>query len=443
MSTPKADKIIEAVFKAGIVGAGGAGFPTHVKLQCRADVVIANGVECEPLLYHDKHVMEDRASKVIYGLKLAMRATKAQRGLIALKKKYKKAAQALDRALKKADKISLFWMNDYYPAGDEQEIVRAVTGKTVPPASIPIVVGAVVSNVTTLAQVSESLDDKPVVSRMISLVGNIPSPVTIEVPLGMSIADLLAQTGNEIDATQKILGGGVMMGTLENLTGTIKKTTTGLIILPAAHPRLKEFSVSINTMKKQALSACCQCQSCQDICPRFLLGHPISPHKSMRSFVETGNLPPSALLCCECGLCTSLVTCPMGISPRKVHQHFKSSFAAAAHAPSPSWQLQAEHPHRQFRRISSQRLKEKLDLVAYDHEPVRFTGKLQPTNLKIYLKQHIGISANPVVSPHQKVQKGMLLGKITADSVGANVHCPISGEVQTVDQETITIMKAS
>lgn len=433
-------KIVDAVCNAGIVGAGGAGFPTHIKLAAKADIVIANGVECEPLLYHDKHVMEDYPDKLIAGLKAALETTGATEGVIAIKKKYKKAEDSINTVLRRQRKysIGIFHMDDYYPAGDEQEIVREVTGKTVPPGQIPLAVGAVVSNVTTLCQVADALEGTPVTDRLLSIVGDTPKPCTISVPLGMDIGELLTATGNALPADKKIFSGGLMMGQEISPRETVTKTLTGLIILPADHFRFQEYQISLNQMKRRSLSACCQCQACMDICPRYLLGHPLSPHKNMRSLVNAGGFPQSASLCCECGLCTALVACPMGLSPRRVNQHIKGELAKQQQKGQP-FVMGPEHPLRAMRRISSHRLKDKLQVLQYDVEPERYTASLPSTRLKISLKQHIGIPSRTEFSRGDSVKKGDVIGAIKKDKVGANVHASADGIIDEVTDTFVAI----
>lgn len=432
-------EIIKAVYNAGIVGAGGAGFPTHVKLKAKADVVIGNGVECEPLLYHDKHLMEDKAGLVLKGMRLAMTATGASRGFIAVKKKYQKAIAALQKVIKPKENITVFFMPDYYPAGDEQEIVREVTGKRVPPGKIPLSVGVVVSNVTTLSQIALSIQGKPVINRNISIVGEVLNPCTVSVPIGISVQEVLLKTGNDIDESKRILSGGIMMGKIIQKSEPITKTTTALVVLAASHPRFNEFDETLVTIKKKAISVCCQCQSCMDICPRFLLGHPLSPNKNMRSFIALGFVPSSAALCCECGLCTYLVACPMNISPRRIHQIKKNDMMQKGIKPITDWVMKDEHPLRTSRRISSKRLKKKLGILNLDLEPKRFKGRFRPKSLKISLKQHIGKIAEPTIKVGEKVKKGSLIGKIDKNVVGSNLHSPINGIIDKIDSQYITI----
>ena len=152
--------IVGRVRDAGVVGAGGAGFPTHVKLNARVDTVIGNGAACEPLLTCDQGIMAARAAEVVAGLRLAMEATGATTGIIALKAEYRDAVTALRRELSRTSpgpQIRLHFLAPVYPAGDEHVLVYEVTRRLVPEAGIPLNVGVVVQNVGTLTQIAAAV----------------------------------------------------------------------------------------------------------------------------------------------------------------------------------------------------------------------------------------------------------------------------------------------
>lgn len=174
---------IAAVKAAGIVGEGGAGFPAHVKYAADADTVIANGCECEPLLHTDQHHMLHHANEIVRAFSELMQATGAKRGVIALKKKYKEATKILTDAIGNRP-IELALLPNFYPAGDEQTLVREVTGRSVPPLGLPLMVGAVVANVGTLVSVAHALDGKPVTHKFLTVTGEVKKPGIVCVPIG-------------------------------------------------------------------------------------------------------------------------------------------------------------------------------------------------------------------------------------------------------------------
>ena len=156
----KSEDIIKKIEDGGVVGSGGAGFPTHVKYKTKAETVIVNMAECEPLLRVDQQLAERNAEDVIKGLGCAMEAVSAKEGIIAVKEKYHKAIDKLRPLLKAGMRIE--YLKDIYPAGDEFMTIKMTTGKTVPPGSIPISIATVVSNVQTLINVANAVEDKPV-----------------------------------------------------------------------------------------------------------------------------------------------------------------------------------------------------------------------------------------------------------------------------------------
>lgn len=176
--------IVEQVRAAGVVGAGGAGFPTHVKLGAKAEYVIANGAECEPLLRVDQLLMQRRADRVVRGMELAMQATGAKKGVIATKAHYEGAVKALRAALGNRNDSPLHLMDSYYPSGDEKTIIYEVTGRVVPSARLPADVGCVVSNVATLCNIADAVEGRPVVDKDVTVGGDVPHPLTVTVPVG-------------------------------------------------------------------------------------------------------------------------------------------------------------------------------------------------------------------------------------------------------------------
>jgi Na+-translocating ferredoxin:NAD+ oxidoreductase RnfC subunit len=227
--------LIELVRNAGVVGAGGGGFPTHVKLSGKADTVIANGAECEPLLHKDAAVMERESAEVVAGVLAAMGDVGAERGIVGIKKKNSRAVDAISAACT-GTAVSVHLLGDYYPAGDEYDLVHETTGRLIPPAGIPLNVGAVVCNVETFANISRAEAGAPVTQKTITLAGAVRNPVTLTVPVGTPYSDILDAAGGLTTDDPILCLGGLMMGlTTDNLDTPIIKTSTGAIVLPRAH----------------------------------------------------------------------------------------------------------------------------------------------------------------------------------------------------------------
>ncbi|MCX8107960.1 MAG: SLBB domain-containing protein, partial [Verrucomicrobiae bacterium] len=305
--------LAEKVRLAGVVGAGGGGFPTHIKLMSKAEIVIGNGAECEPLLHKDAAVMEHSAGAVVRGIMLAMESVQAGTGVIAIKAKNKHAVEAITAACR-GTPVKVQLLGDYYPAGDEYDLVFNVTGRLVPPAGIPLHVGVVVMNVETLLNVAAAAENRPVIRKMITVAGAVKNPLTLAVPIGMRWKDAIALAGGPTTDDPVLCIGGLMMGeTTDNLDAPITKTATGAVVLPRTHQVIKRKLVTPENQNRIGKSACDQCRYCTEFCPRFLLGYTVEPHRVMRSlaFTAAGTAfwEQYAALCCACGLCT-LYACP-------------------------------------------------------------------------------------------------------------------------------------
>jgi cobalamin reductase len=188
------DNLLKLVCDAGVVGEGGAGFPAHVKYDTRVDTVIANGCECEPLLYTDQHIMHRHSSDIVRAVQALVEVTGAERGVIAIKHKYSEAARRFTQAMAGTD-LELAELDNFYPAGDEFVLVHEVTGKTIPPLGLPKDVGAVVANVGTLVNVKRALENVPVTRKVVTVTGEVAEPAVIEVPIGTPVAACIDRCG--------------------------------------------------------------------------------------------------------------------------------------------------------------------------------------------------------------------------------------------------------
>lgn len=436
-------KYIERVEDAGVVGAGGAGFPAHIKLNNKADVVIANGTECEPLLRVDQQLMETYPEKLIEGLRIAMKITNAERGVICLKEKYHKAQEILKGVIGSNRNISLHLTGNYYPAGDEQQIVYEVTGKVVPLGGIPIDTGAVVSNVSTLLNITAAADNIPVTGRFVTVAGAVKNPVTLNVPIGTPIKKLVEIAGG-LDSSRGytlILGGPVMGKVEENWMTPVTKTLGGIIVLPSDHSLITKKTSSLEKDARLAKSLCCQCNYCTQLCPRNALGLGVEPHKVMRAtgYGRAAAIGDAGTVfgCCDCGLCT-YYACNMGLSPGRMVSLIKSGLIKKGVKPHKKIPMEVSDS-REYRKVPVKRFLERLGLGQYDIAAPINTEILKVEEVKIPLKQHIGIPAVPSVNKGDLVQQGDLIGKLEQGKVSANIHASIAGEVISVSDEYIEI----
>ncbi len=234
---------VTAIQKAGVVGAGGGGFPTHVKAGASADIVLANGAECEPLLRADTELMLLDPERVVRGLAIVRDSVGAARAVIALKKKNTRALEAITGALPRDGRVELLPLSNVYPAGDEFLLVFEATGRVVPEGGIPLDVGVVVSNVTTLAQVADAVEGRPVIERMVTVQGEVAEPATFVAPIGTPVEELIAGAGGATCSDRAVVDrrpddGTPMAGGGEPTT----KTVAGVIVLPADHQLVGSMS---------------------------------------------------------------------------------------------------------------------------------------------------------------------------------------------------------
>ena len=184
----------EKLRECGVVGAGGAGFPTYVKAQSHVEFMIANGAECEPLIHKDAELMKHFPAGILAGMTRMIDAVGATSGKFGLKTKNQDSLHALQDAL--TDKrIDFVMLGDFYPSGDEYELVYSATGRLIPPAGIPLQVGCVVNNVETLYNVDQAVQDRPVTEKFLSVCGAVAEPKSFWAPVGTPFRDLLAAAG--------------------------------------------------------------------------------------------------------------------------------------------------------------------------------------------------------------------------------------------------------
>lgn len=440
------EQVLEKIKQAGVVGAGGAGFPTHVKLKCTPDTVIANCAECEPIIKSDKYLMEHNAEAIVDGMKTALECTGAKKGVLAVKYKNKKAVEELQKAIEGEEDVSLHLLDNYYPAGDEQQIIYEVTGRVVPVGEIPIKVGCVVLNAQTLFHISEAMQGNAVTSRMVTVAGAVREPMTVQVPIGMPVSSLLELAGGITVPDYAVILGGPLMGRVAENTGKeyVTKTTNGVIVLPLDHPLVVKKTEDFNYQLKIAKSACCQCNYCTLICPRSNLGLGVQPHKIMQALtLNNADIladGQAALGCCNCGLCT-YVGCNMGLAPSRfigaVRQGLLAKKVKSHQEPK------AVNQFRNESRVPSGRVILRMGLSPYD-TGTRYIDSIQtPKNVRILLKQHIGAPCIPIVKEGDKVKKGQCIGQIPEDALGASVHAAIKGKVTAVTAEYIEITRGN
>ncbi len=419
----------------GVVGAGGAGFPTYAKLLRPAEVVVVNAAECEPLMHKDKEILRHYPEEVISGLKRVMGLAHARQGIIGIKNKYTDVIARVGSLV--GDSVRVHALGDYYPTGDEFVLVKETVGRVIPPGALPLDVGAVVCNVETLWNVHHRT---PVVEKFLTVAGAVRTPCTVRVPVGISYAEAIAAAGGATCPSYHLLIGGPMMGILEtDVQRPVTKTCGGFLVLPVDHPLVQRRKMTYQVINRIGKSACDQCSFCTELCPRYLLGHPIEPHKAMRGLVFTSRgttMVPGTEFCCECNLC-SLYACPEGLDPKNVCVQSKQMIRAAGKKHPQAGQPCQVRPMAEGRKTPLPNLIRRLGLDRYDnHGPLR-PVVLETRRIVLPKKQHVGPPAEAVVRPGDRVAKGTLVAAVKEGQLGCSLHSSMDGRVTAIDPEII------
>lgn len=426
---------------AGVVGAGGAGFPTHMKLAQGIDSILINGAECEPLLYTDYVILREQLEQVVSGAEELCTAMQAKQVLLALKL-HTAQALSLDDGQSLGSCTRVCVMPDVYPMGDEIVMIYQVLGRLVPPGQLPSSVGVVVVNVETAYNIHQAVRDIPVTHKWVMLGGNLPDPQVVRVPINCEIKQLLYAAGIQIPERHVIVDGGPVMGTVVRpLTARITKKTKAILLLPEHLPSVVSKTARLERLLKRTPSACCQCTFCTDLCPRHLLGYPLEPHKTLRS-VGTSSFTKSedlltASLCSGCGICT-LMACCQGITPSATMVEVKRRLAQSRIAYRQDVSTEP-HPEREWRMVPVSRLKSRIGVAAFDRM-ARWAGDLaiEQRVYRLQLSQHVGKPSIAVVVQGERVTAGQLVAKAD-EGISAALHTPVSGVVSAVRDNEIEI----
>jgi Na+-translocating ferredoxin:NAD+ oxidoreductase RnfC subunit len=417
--------------EVGIVGAGGGGFPASVKFRSRVSTVIANAAECEPLLHKDKELLHHHLETFLRGLRAGMEMVGAREGVIGIKEKYYEIIETIEGQAPAG--IRVVALPDVYPAGDEFILVHMVTGKVIPPGGLPKDADCVVSNVETLMNIGL---DRPVTHKYLTVAGAVANPVTVKAPVGITIGEVLEAAGGATVGEFGILLGGVMMAKpAASLDVPVTKTTGGIIVLPPDHALIRRHNAPWRHVQRIGRSACDQCRFCTEFCPRFLLGHPIEPHRAMQSlgFASGADaMVAGTLYCCECNLCT-MFACPEDLDPKNVCVQSKPVARERGLVFTGSPESVTPHPMAEFRRVPMRRLIAKLGLSDFNNVGPLVEYEFNPSRVTILLKQHAGAPAVPVVTCGDKVREGDLLAAPEAGKLGARIHASIPGVVKVTN----------
>ena len=428
----------------GIVGAGGAGFPTYAKLNENAETIILNCAECEPLLRLHRQLLEKNAREIVQTFYTMGQTMGSKDIVIGIKKAYKKAIEALNAVIGEYEGLRLGLLDEVYPAGDEVVLIYEVTGKVVRPGGLPIECGVAVFNVETVYNVYRALKKKtPVVDKLVSVVAEVNNPVTVRVPIGCTIDEVVSLAGGQSIENAVYFIGGPMMGRIGTGAEPVTKTTNAILVLPEEHLIVQKKKRKASIDLKRAAASCCQCTMCTDLCPRNRLGHPIEPHKFMRAAtckdVQDTNTFVNTLFCSSCGLC-EMYSCMQSLSPRSLMADYKSGLRASGVKPPQGVVPKPVGEEREYRKVPMERLMARLDLTKYNTEAPLSNEVVDMKKVRIMLSQHIGAPATAVVKVGDKVERGQMIAE-PSKGLSVAIHASISGNVTEVNEKYVVIEK--
>lgn len=435
------DELKNIARENGIVGAGGAGFPSYAKMTDKADTVILNCVECEPLLKLHRQLLAAKAEEIVQMLDEVREALGAKEAVIGVKSEHVNTLRILGEVIPDYPKVRICAVRPTYPMGDEVILIYEATGRVIKPGGIPIDENVVVYNTETMYNLYRAVHmGKPVTEKLVSIVGEVERPLTVRVPLGISVKEAVALAGKITVKDPAYVMGGPMMGRLGTENTIITKTTNAIIILSKEHKVVRRMNKNLDIERRKAASSCCQCRTCTEMCPRHALGHPIEPHRIMRAVANHDitdlSVYTNTAYCSSCGLCENY-SCPQGLSPRSVIAEFKNGLRTAGVRAGKTEPGEVERD-RELRKVPVKRLKAKLGLYSYD-VPAPYADMDVPVKtVKIPMSQHIGAPAKAVVAQGDYVTKDQKIAE-AAEGLSVAIHASIDGVVKKVNEKEVVI----
>jgi len=285
-------------------------------------------------------------------------------------------------------------------------------------------------------------NDAPVVDRTLTISGAVSAPITVTVPIGTPLRDVIARAGDITVDKPFFINGGPMMGRLlDSIDQPVTKTTGGIIVLPQDHVVIRRHRKPMQDVMAIARTVCEQCNLCTELCPRHLIGHELHPALIVRSanYRDIGmpSVLLSALTCSECAICEQWA-CPVDISPMRINVALKAQFRAEG--ARYVGDLRAADPMAEHRLVPTSRLVTRLGIAAYNKKAPLDESSCSPAKVELNLRQHVGAAAVPLVRVGDQVQRGQLLADIPPDALGARLHASISGRVAEVSAQSITLI---
>lgn len=418
----------EAAHRAGVVG-GGSGAATAPRLQSRADLVIANAAECVPLAGSDLATLASDAAAVLRAFHRVLAAVDAKAGVLAISERALSARNAVARELPRFSGISLVPVRDFYPAGDAAILTAEVLGHGSPrrdPHAIAVM------NVRTLADLDGAIDGRSVTYRDVTVTGAVAAPGVFRVPLGATVASVVARAGGATtERGWAALAGNPLTAAPSDGERALGKSDSLVIVLPAAHPLVRARSMDEATRRARTLSACDGCGACADLCPRTAGDASLAPDLVVRALLHGQPGRPewlaAARACSGCGLCEAYA-CPAGLAPHLLVRDAAAAYAtlgSPSHVPRPG-------PALDGRRVPRAALTGRLGLAPFDVPLPLSREQLVLRTAKVPLA-----GARAVVREGERVRAGDLLAE--AQGAAVRQHAPFASRVFAVTSDAVLL----
>jgi Na+-translocating ferredoxin:NAD+ oxidoreductase RnfC subunit len=295
--------------------------------------------------------------------------------------------------------------------------------------------------VESVYNVFRAIKGSPVTDKFVTIAGEVENPVTVCAPIGTKIKDLLKAAGGAKLDDYALIAGGPMMGKIISENDVVTKTTNAVIILPENHNVVLNKKRNPKVSLKRAMSVCCQCRTCTELCSRHVAGYPVEPHMVMRVLSNGGkgdiNSLAGSLFCSGCGLCESY-SCPQSLSPRQLIDELKKTAKKNGFSLPKDIKADENIKDAEYKRVSVERLTSRLGLKKYDVS-APFTDEFKTESVKALLSQHIGVSSVPVVKEGDNVTKGQVIAKAAEGALSVNIHASIDGKITRITEKYIKI----
>jgi len=406
------------------------------------DTIIVDGTGYEPLLETDRFLLERETGNILRGLEYLVGASSAERAFIAVNETYSNAISWLQESSEKTDRINVFPIGDFYPAGDECVLVYEATGRMVPEGGTAVDAACIVIDVESVINISEAVtNDKPVTKNWLTCTGYVHKPSIVRTHIGTPLEDVLALCGGATCDDFGVIVGNPLTGRVEtDMKASVEKKMTGIIVLPKDHSLVARKKISISSIIRRSKSIGRQGTICTDLCPRYLLGYDIRVESILNQVnYRMADVDESVIrgvfLCGECRLC-DMYSC----APGAILTAFKKMLNEKGYSPAFPKRTLSAHEMREYRKVPNSRVNTRLQIDTFIETGMMMRVETNPALVEIPLEQ-AGVYSKPIVSAGDSVSEKECIARAPVNGRGSDVHASISGKVIFIDSERIVIAR--